>query len=68
MVQGTSHEALPTATGFAARLAIAVLRKRNIAVAPLFAVLGFQSAILMMVNFASPLTPRESSLSTQRKR
>ena len=35
MVEDTTWQVLPTATGFAARQAIAVLRKHNIEVAPL---------------------------------
>jgi hypothetical protein len=35
MVEETSQRGLPTTTGFAAREAIAVLRKHNIATAPL---------------------------------
>jgi len=46
MVQGTSHEARPTATGFAARLTLAVLRKRNIAVAPLLRCVGLSECDL----------------------
>jgi hypothetical protein len=40
MIEDTTRQVLPTATGFAARLAIAVLRKRNIEVAPLLRRVG----------------------------
>ncbi len=40
MVQDTTRQVLPTATGFAARQAIAVLRKRDVAVAPLLRRVG----------------------------
>ena len=40
MVEDTTRQVLPTATGFAARQAIAVLRKRNIEVAPLLRRVG----------------------------
>ena len=40
MLEGTTRQILPTATGFAARQAIAVLRKRNIEVAPLLRRVG----------------------------
>ena len=40
MVEDTTQQVLPTATGFAARQAIAVLRKRNIEVAPLLQRVG----------------------------
>ena len=40
MVEDTTGQVLPTATGFAARQAIAVLRKRNIEVAPLLRRVG----------------------------
>jgi AraC-like DNA-binding protein len=40
MLEGTSRQVLPTATGFAARQAIAALRKHNIALAPLLKRVG----------------------------
>ena len=40
MVEDTTRQDLPTATGFAARQAIAVLRKRNVEVAPLLRRVG----------------------------
>ena len=40
MVEDTTRQVLPTATGFAARQAIAVLRKHNIEVAPLLRRVG----------------------------
>ena len=40
MIEGTTRQVLPTATGFAARQAIAVLRKHNIEVAPLLRRVG----------------------------
>jgi AraC-like DNA-binding protein len=40
MFEGTTRQVLPTATGFAARQAIAVLRKRDIEVAPLLRRVG----------------------------
>ena len=40
MVEDIIRQVLPTATGFAARQAIAVLRKRNIEVAPLLQHVG----------------------------
>src|SRR5580704_16097422 len=40
MIEGTTRQVLPTATGFAARQAITVLRKRNIEVAPLLRRVG----------------------------
>lgn len=46
MVEGTTRQVLPTATGFAARQAIAVLRKRNIEVAPLLRRVGLSESDL----------------------
>ena len=40
VLEGASRQVLPTATGFAARQAIAALRKQNIAVAPLLQRVG----------------------------
>ena len=40
MVEDITRQVLPTATGFAARQAIALLRKRNIEVAPLLRRVG----------------------------
>jgi AraC-like DNA-binding protein len=40
VLEGTSRQVLPTATGFAARQAIAALRKHNIVVAPLLKRVG----------------------------
>ena len=41
MTEETRRELLPSATGFAARQAIAVLRKHNVPVAPLLTRAGF---------------------------
>jgi Arabinose-binding domain of AraC transcription regulator, N-term/Biotin carboxylase C-terminal domain len=46
MIDGVTQQVLPTATGFAARQAIAVLRKRNIEVAPLLRRVGLSEGDL----------------------
>ena len=46
MVEDTTGQVLPTATGFAARQAIAVLRKHNIEVAPLLRRVGLSEGDL----------------------
>jgi hypothetical protein len=46
MIEDTARQVLPTATGFAARQAIAVLRKRNIEVAPLLRRVGLSECDL----------------------
>ena len=46
MVEDTTRQVLPTATGFAARQAIAALRKRNIEVAPLLRRVGLSEGDL----------------------
>ncbi len=46
MVEDTTRQVLPTATGFAARQAIAALRKHNIEVAPLLRRVGLSERVL----------------------
>jgi hypothetical protein len=46
MIEDTTRQVLPTATGFAARQAIAALRKRNIEVAPLLRRVGLSEGDL----------------------
>jgi len=53
MIEDTHRQVLLTATGFAARQAIAALRKHNIEVAPLLRHAGLQSTTWTIVNVAS---------------
>ena len=61
MIEDIIRQVLPTATGFAARQAIATLRKRNIEVAPLLGRVGLSERDFDNLNFASPLSPSKAS-------
>jgi hypothetical protein len=56
----TTHQALPTVTGFAARQAIAALRRHNIAAAPLLRRAGL-SEHDFAAGASDPLSPRVSA-------
>ena len=68
MIEDATRQVLPTATGFAARQAIAVLRKRNIEVAPLLRRVGLSERDFDNRQRRVSATRKRSSLNARRRR